>query len=151
MRNRTLLLLFGIILIELLVFVKVSNYFNLFSTILGSIITTCIGISTIRHHGISLLNGILPEIQNQTADSEFVFTKIHFFLAGSLLVIPGFFTDLLGILLLLPITRKAIKLLCIALMQHLFGKKYQAEVKIPENAGPIIDGDYRNVTRENED
>ena len=97
------LILFPII--EIVLFVEIGSIIGSFHTILIIIISAFFGFYLIKHHAISyiaevqnkLLQGIKPENE--------IFSGILLFFSGILLIVPGFFTDFIALLLLFRPTR----------------------------------------------
>ncbi len=101
-----LLLLIGIPLIEIYLFIKIGTAIGAFNTILLIIITAFIGIIYVRYEGFNTLkSGISQLINNQLPIYEIVSGAALAF-AALLLILPGFATDILGLLLIFPPTRK---------------------------------------------
>ena len=79
-------------LIEILLFILLGDFFGFFLVVFLIILTGAFGLILLR----SNIN--LGEIKNLALEpNEWMYKKI----AGILLIIPGFFTDLLGLILLL--------------------------------------------------
>lgn len=89
----SLKIIFLLPILEILIFILCGDFFGFFPVIISIIITTLIGLYFLR-------SGISPQniVQNP---KEWVFKKI----AGILLLIPGFITDLLGVFLLIKSLR----------------------------------------------
>ena len=106
--NSLLILLIAIPLIEIYLFIKIGSYIGAFSTISLIIITAIIGIIYARYEGFNTLkSGISQLIKNEMPIYEIISGATLAF-AAFLLIFPGFATDMLGILLVIPMTRKLI-------------------------------------------
>ena len=104
--NSILLLLLSIPLIEIYLFIKVGSYIGAFNTISLILITAIIGVIYVRHEGFNTLkSGMSQLIKNQLPIYEIVSGAALAF-AALLLILPGFATDILGLLLIFPPTRK---------------------------------------------
>lgn len=91
--------------VEIYTLIVVGNYIGAFNAILLIILTGIIGLYLLRNQGISSLINLRsnPKGFDPTADNilKTLFTPI----GGFLMLIPGFITDFLGLLILLPLTR----------------------------------------------
>jgi len=91
--------------IEIYALIVLGGYFGAFNTVFWIILSGIIGIYLLRNQGIKTL----LDIRNQTTTFEPTadnFLKTLFTpIGGFFLLIPGFITDSLGILILLPLTR----------------------------------------------
>ena len=100
-----LFILVGLPLIELYLLIEIGSVIGAAQTILLSLATAALGITLVRRQGL----GILARLQREarTADRLGVSLVHGFFLAfaGLLLLVPGFMTDTLGALLLIPPVR----------------------------------------------
>ena len=101
-----LLLLVIVPIIEIYLFIKVGLYIGAFNTILLILLTAIIGIMYARYEGFNTLrSGISQLIKNQMPVYEIISGAALAF-AALLLILPGFATDLIGLLLIFPPTRK---------------------------------------------
>ena len=104
--NSVLLLLLSIPLIEIYLFIKIGSYIGAFNTISLILITAIIGVIYARYEGFNTLkSGMSQLIKNQLPIYEIVSGATLAF-AALLLILPGFATDILGLLLIFPPTRK---------------------------------------------
>ena len=91
--------------VEIYTLIVVGNYIGSFNAILLIILTGIIGLYLLRNQGIRSLINLRsnPKGFDPTADNilKTLFTPI----GGFLMLIPGFITDFLGLLILLPLTR----------------------------------------------
>lgn len=103
-----LLIFVGVPLIELSVLIEVGSDIGAFSTILLCLLTAAVGLSLIRMQGLK----VVADLQNASQDGQpLVEPLVHgFFLliAGVCLFFPGFITDAIGGLLLIPPVRLAL-------------------------------------------
>ena len=101
-----LLLLVIAPIIEIYLFIKVGLYIGAFNTILLILLTAIIGIMYARYEGFNTLrSGMSQLIKNQMPVYEIISGAALAF-AALLLILPGFATDLVGLLLIFPFTRK---------------------------------------------
>ena len=106
--NTFLLLLIGIPIIEIYLFIKVGSQIGAFNTILLIFITAFFGVIYARYEGFNTLkSGMSQIVKNELPVYEIVSGAALAF-AALLLILPGFATDALGILIIFPLTRKLI-------------------------------------------
>ena len=106
--NTAIILILGIPLIEIYLFIKVGSQIGALNTILLIIVTAIVGIWYARYEGFNTLrSGMSQLVKNELPFYEIVSGAVIAF-AALLLILPGFATDIIGILLVFPITRKVI-------------------------------------------
>ena len=102
------LLFIAIPLIEVILFITIGKYIGLWNTIFIIILTGIIGAILVKSQGISILNKALEEVRLNKVPIQSIFEGIVIFIAGAFLLTPGFLTDTLGCVLLIPKTRNLI-------------------------------------------
>ena len=102
------LLFIGIPIVEVILFITIGKYIGLWNTIFIIIITGAIGAVLVKSQGISILNRALEEIKLNKVPILSIFEGIAIFIAGAFLLTPGFLTDTIGCILLIPKTRNLI-------------------------------------------
>lgn len=95
-------------LIEIACFVVIGNAIGLWATLAGVVLMAIIGSLLIRSQGLSLLNEMRSTVGRGQLPARSIADAMMIGLAGLLLLLPGYFSDLIGILLLLPPVRSAI-------------------------------------------
>jgi UPF0716 protein FxsA len=104
--NAVILFIIGIPLIEIYLMIKVGSVIGAFQTIFLIFFTAILGIYFVRLAGLSAIrSGFNQLLRNEMPIYELVSGAALGF-AALLLIIPGFLTDLIGFLLIIPITRK---------------------------------------------
>ena len=104
--NTALLLIILIPLIEIYLFIKIGSQIGAFNTISLILITAIMGVWYARYEGFNTLkSGISQLMKNEIPVYELISGAALAF-AAILLIIPGFATDSVGLLLIIPITRK---------------------------------------------
>ena len=137
--NTLLLLIIGIPIIEIYLFIKIGSHIGAFNTISLIFITAIVGVAYARHEGFNTLrSGISGLMKNQIPMYEMISGATLAF-AAFLLILPGFATDTLGILLVFPFTRK---LLINYLSKFFYKRKNSTEEK------NFIDGEYKDIDDE---
>ena len=127
--NLFLLLIIGIPLIEIYLFIKIGSYIGAFNTVALITITAFVGVIYARYEGFNTLKtGISQLMKNEIPIYEMISGAALAF-AAMLLILPGFATDILGLLLIFPITRK------------MFIKKFASKYKKDKN---FIEGEFKD-------
>ena len=135
--NTVLILIIGIPLIEIYLFIKIGSQIGAFNTVLLILTTAVVGVAYARYEGFNTLrSGMNQLIKNEMPIYELISGATLAF-AALLLIFPGFATDFIGILLVIPITRRLIlgKLI----------KKNQYKKKKTNN---YIDGEYEDLDKD---
>ena len=101
-----LLIIFIILpIIEISIFIQVGGFLGTFNTILIIFLTAAVGVYFVRQQGFRTFQKIGVELQNQQIPVQGMFDGLVILIAGILLVTPGFLTDIIGFLGLVPQTR----------------------------------------------
>ena len=106
--NTVLLTIILVPIIEIYLFIKIGSQIGAFNTISLIFITAIIGIIYARYEGINTLrSGFFQLVKNELPAYEIISGAAITF-AALILIVPGFATDLIGFLLILPLTRRFI-------------------------------------------
>ena len=104
--NTILISIVAVPIIEILLFIKVGEYIGAINTVLLIILTAVVGVYFARVQGIKTIkSGFVNLYQNKVPVYE-ILSGASIAIAAIFLIIPGFFTDSIGFLLLVPITRR---------------------------------------------
>ena len=104
--NSFFLLFIGLPALEIFLMIKVGAKIGALNTIFLIFFTAVIGVYFAKLEGIKTIkSGVINLYKNQLPINEII-AGASIALAALFLIIPGFFTDTLGFLLLVPITRK---------------------------------------------
>ena len=137
--NTALILIIGIPLIEIYLFIKIGSQIGAFNTVLLILTTAIIGVAYARYEGFNTLkSGIAQLVKNEMPVYEIISGATLAF-AAFLLILPGFATDLVGILLVIPLTRK--------ILLSRFVKKNINKNRKKNN---YIEGDYEDISDDND-
>ncbi len=137
--NTVLILIIGIPLVEIYLFIKVGSEIGALNTVLLILFTAVVGVAYVRYEGFNTFkSGMSQLIKNELPIYEIISGATLAF-AALLLILPGFATDLMGILLVIPISRKII-------INNLV-KKQNYKKKVDAN---YIDGDYEDLSDDND-
>ena len=104
--NSFILLILLLPVVEIYLFIKIGSQIGAFNTISLILITAVIGIYYARYEGLNTLrSGISQMIKNEMPIYEIISGAAIAF-AAVLMILPGFLTDFLGIIIIFPWTRK---------------------------------------------
>ena len=131
--NALLILIIAIPLIEIYLFIKIGSYIGAFNTISLILLTAIVGIWYARYEGFNTLkSGISQLMKNELPLYEMISGAALAF-AAILLILPGFATDVFGLLLIFPVTRK------------LFFGKISEKYSKNKSKKNIIEGEYEDM------
>ena len=137
--NSVLIALILVPVVEIYLFIEIGAQIGAFNTISLIFITAIIGVFYARYEGLNTLrSGFSQLIKNEAPIYEIISGAAIAF-AALLLIVPGFATDLLGFLLIFPLTRK--------LIFGKFIKKFKNETKIKK---PYIEGEFEDIEEDDE-
>ena len=102
-----LFLIFVVVpIIEIALFIQAGEWFGLGPTLFTIVLTAVIGISLLRQQGLSTLYKAQQKMNQGEIPAMEMVEAIMLAIAGALLITPGFFTDAVGFLLLVPMFRR---------------------------------------------
>ena len=137
--NALLILIISIPIIEIYLFIKIGSQIGALATISLIFMTAFIGVLYARYEGFNTLkSGMSQLIKNELPIYEIVSGAALAF-AALLLILPGFATDLLGLLIIFPPTRK--------LFLKKVSKNYSEKVKDKQD---FIDGESEDIEGDND-
>ena len=137
--NVLLLLIISIPIVEIYLFIKIGSQIGALTTIFLIFLTAFVGILYARYEGFNTLKSAMSQIiRNELPVYEIVSGAALAF-AALLLILPGFATDLLGLFIIFPLTRK--------ILFKNVGKNYSKKVKEKQN---FIDGEFEDIEEDND-
>jgi UPF0716 protein FxsA len=129
--NTLLLIIIGLPILEITLMIKIGQQIGAFNTILIIFFTATVGIYYAKNEGINTIKlGMTSLYKNQIPIYEML-SGASIAIAAVLLILPGFISDVIGFMLLVPFTRKII-------INFWLKNKYQTRVKKNEE---ILDAD----------
>ena len=132
--NSILITLILVPIIEIYLLIKIGSQIGAITTILLIFTTAIVGVYYAKYEGINTLkSGFLQLSKNQSPSYEVVSGAAIAF-AALLLIIPGFVTDIVGFLLIFPMSRKFI----FEKLSNKFNFKKQ-------NKDNFIEGDFEDI------
>ena len=137
--NTLLLTIILVPIVEIYLFIKIGSNIGAFNTISLIFITAIIGVIYARYEGLNTLkSGFTQLVKNEVPAYEIISGAAIAF-ASFLLIVPGFATDLIGFLLIFPLTRK--------LIFGNFSKKFQKKDNQKNN---FIDGEFEDIEEDDD-
>ena len=137
--NSVLLSIILVPIVEIYLFIKIGAKIGAFSTILLIFITAMTGIIYARYEGLNTLRSAYSQIIKQETPAYEIISGAAIAFAALLLIIPGFATDIIGFLIIFPITRKLI-----------LGKiSTKIKKREPDNNN-FIDGEFEDIEDDDE-
>ena len=138
--NPVLLFIIGIPLIEIYLMIKVGGMIGAFNTIFLIFFTAITGVYFAKIEGLNTIrSGFHQLVKNKMPIYEIISGAALAF-AALLLIVPGFLTDIIGFLLIIPITRKFF----IKIISSKFNKKNV-------NSEDIIEGNFEDSEQKDKD
>ena len=137
--NTVLLAVILIPIAEIYLFIKIGSQIGALNTIILIFLTAIIGVYYAKYEGINTLrSGVTQIIKNQIPAFELI-SGSAIAIAAVLLILPGFATDIVGFLLIIPITRK--------LILGRLNKKFKKKNKEGNN---FIEGEFEDIEDDND-
>ena len=135
--NTALILILGIPLIEIYLFIKVGAEIGALNTILLILTTAIVGIWYARYEGFNTLRSGMSQLVKDELPLYEIVSGAAIAFAALLLILPGFATDIIGILLVFPLTRKIIL--------SKYSKKYSSKKRNNKKNKNYIEGEFEDI------
>jgi UPF0716 protein FxsA len=136
--NSFFLLIIGLPVLEIFLMIKVGGKVGALNTIALIFLTAIIGIYFAKLQGIQTLKSGMANLYQNKLPAYDLLSGASIAIAALLLIIPGFFTDFVGFLFLIPFTRKI-------LFNIAFRKKSKVNLN---NQDKTIDGEIVNKKKD---
>jgi UPF0716 protein FxsA len=105
-----LILLFTIIpMIELYLLIQIGKHLGALTTVMMVFITGVVGGLLAKSQGLSIYRHIRRDLQEGIVPTESLLDGLFILIAGALLITPGLLTDIVGFLIIIPISRQWLK------------------------------------------
>ncbi len=132
--NPILLLIILVPVIEIYLLIKIGSQIGAITTIFLIFLTAIIGIYYAKYEGMNTLRSGFAQLSKNETPAYEVISGAAIAFAALLLIIPGFATDILGFLLIFPISRKIIF--------NKFSKNFKSK---KNNKNNFIEGDFEDI------
>jgi UPF0716 protein FxsA len=134
-----ILLIICIPIIEIYFFIKIGSQIGAFNTILLIFVTAFFGVIYARYEGFNTLRSGMSQILKNELPINEIISGAALAFAALLLIIPGFATDFLGLLIIFPPTRK------------LIFKKVSIKQSSKNQNQDYINGEFEDLDEKNDD
>ena len=137
--NSILLAIILIPIVEIYLFIKIGSQIGALTTILLIFTTAIVGVYYAKYEGLNTLKSGFIQLSRRETPAYEIISGAAIAIAALLLIIPGFATDILGFLIIFPISRKFIF------------KKFAKKVSKKENKkNNFIDGEFEDIEDDND-
>jgi UPF0716 protein FxsA len=137
-------ILLSIILIpavEIFLLIKIGSQIGAITTILLIFTTAIVGIYYAKYEGLNTLKSGFEQIRENKAPTYEMLSGAAIAFAALLLIIPGFLTDIIGFLIIFPVSRKF-------LLEKIFVKFKNQKKETEKN--DFIEGDFEDIEEEDD-
>ena len=139
--NSILLSIILIPVIEIFLLIKIGSQIGAITTILLIFTTAIVGVYYAKYEGLNTLKSGFEQISKNKAPTYEMITGAAIAFAALLLIIPGFATDVIGFLIIFPLSRNF-------LLEKFFSKFKNKERETGKNS--FIDGDFEDIEDEDD-
>ena len=129
--NSVILLIFIIPFVEIYLFIKIGSQIGAFNTISLIIITAVVGLYYAKYEGLNTLRSAVSQLVKNEIPINEIISGAALAFAALLMILPGFLTDVIGLTIIFPWTRK------------IFLKKIT--IKKKNNNKNFIEGEYEDI------
>tara|TARA_B100001113_G_scaffold345634_1_gene335480 strand:+ start:30 stop:428 length:399 start_codon:yes stop_codon:yes gene_type:complete len=127
--NTSILLILLVPIVEIYLFIKIGSQIGAFNTISLILITAVIGLYYAKYEGLNTLRSAVSQLVKNELPIYEIISGAALAFAAFLMILPGFLTDFVGLLIIFPWTRR------------LLFKKFKKK-KINKN---FIEGEYEDI------
>ena len=139
--NSILLSIILIPVIEIFLLIKIGSQIGAITTILLIFATAIVGVYYAKYEGLNTLKSGFEQISKNKAPTYEMITGAAIAFAALLLIIPGFATDVIGFLIIFPLSRNF-------LLEKFFSKFKNKEREAEKNS--FIDGEFEDIEDEDD-
>ena len=125
--------------IEIYLLIKIGSQIGAITTILLIFSTAIVGVYYAKYEGLNTLRSGFNQLKQNESPTYEMLSGAAIAFAALLLIIPGFATDLLGFLLIFPLSRKLI-----------FSSLFKKFNRVNTKKNNFIDGEYEDIDDKNE-
>ena len=129
--NSVILLIFIIPVVEIYLFIKIGSQIGAFNTISLIIITAVVGLYYAKYEGLNTLRSAVGQLVKNEIPIYEIISGTALAFAALLMILPGFLTDVIGLIIIFPWTR------------NIFLKKIT--IKKKSNNKNFIEGEYEDI------
>ena len=137
--NSVLIAIILVPIIEIYLFIKIGSQIGALTTITLIFVTAILGIIYARYEGLNTLKSAFVQLVKNEIPVYEIISGAAITFAALLLIIPGFATDIIGFLLIFPLSRKFVL--------KILSSKFQMKKKTNEK---FIDVEYEEIEKEDD-
>ena len=137
--NTILLFIIAVPVIEIYLLIKIGSQIGAIYTIFLIFLTAIIGLYYAKYEGLNTLKSGFQQLSKNETPAYEVLSGAVIGIAALLLIIPGFLTDVIGFLLIFPLSRKFIF--------NIFGKRFNKDNK----KNNFIEGEFEDIDDDDND
>lgn len=126
--------------VEIALFIQAAHWLGLLPTIALAIVAGMVGMALLRRQGLEVLLRTRSQMEHGEMPVAEVFDGVCLTLAGALLVLPGFFSDVVALALLLPPVRMMLRGLLVARLAANMARNATGP-QVIEAEYKVVDGD----------
>lgn len=134
-----LLLFIGIPIFEIYLLISVGRLIGVWLTIFIVILTAVIGTQLLRQQGLATVQKVQMALAQGQVPAEALLEGLLLLVGGALLLTPGFFTDIVGFMCLLPYPR----LYLVRWLNHYIQKITPPTSQVVRKSGTTVEGEYQ--------
>ena len=137
--NSVLLAIILVPVIEIYLFIKIGSQIGALTTITLIFVTAILGIVYARYEGLNTLKSAFVQLIRNEIPAYEIISGAAITFAALLLIVPGFATDIIGFLLIFPLSRKFIL--------KILSSKFRVKKRTNEK---FIDGEFEEIEKEDD-
>ena len=137
--NSILLSIILVPIIEIYLLIKIGSQIGAMTTILLIFSTAIVGVYYAKYEGLNTLRSGFSQLSKNETPAYEVISGAAIAFAALLLIIPGFLTDILGFLLIFPVSRKLI-----------FSKIFHKQASTNKEKKKFLDGEFEDIEDDND-
>ncbi len=137
--NSILIYIIGLTIIEIYLFISIGSEIGAITTIFLIFLTAVLGVYYAKYEGLKTLKSLFIQLSRNEPPGYEILSGAGIAVAALLLIIPGFLTDLMGFLLIFPISRK--------IFFRKISKKFNNKKTEKNN---FIDGEFEDIEDEDD-
>ncbi|MWP50042.1 MULTISPECIES: FxsA family protein [unclassified Gilliamella] len=141
MRLIGFIIFFVYVYFEISFFITVANSIGVFFALICIIATSILGFSLVKTQGLKNFSIMKQKIANNQSPKDEIIKSVALLFAGFLLLIPGFLTDILGAVLLIPNVQEHIVKFIVRKMP--IKSKFASSQMFDQN-NDIIEGEFKH-------
>ena len=142
------LVFFSIPIVEMYLLIEVAERIEVLPTILLVMLTAVVGVSLIRQQGLSTLTKGIRRLNHAEIPAAEIIEGVLLAVAGAFLITPGFLTDFIGFMIIIPMIRRITALMLLKRMAVRANFRTNGSDlgdgsnKTRDTSGSVIEGEY---------